>query len=87
MGDGLGATIMWRVEPVVHAGCQPQRHIAAVAERCRVRAIHEQIGERVRVSLDLEDLTVRYQPCCADYGVTGAGQSPGIHIDRPGTVL
>ena len=54
--------VIGRVEAVIHARRQPQREEAAVAVPLHQRGIAEQIEQRIRRALDLEQLGIR-DPC------------------------
>ena len=54
----LDARVVGRVEAVIHARRQPERHELAVAVRLDQRGIAEQVDQRVRRALDLVELAI-----------------------------
>ena len=78
---------MRRMEAVIHARCQPQRHIAAVAMRLDERRIAQQILQRVGKSLGLIELGAVDRAAGADDGVARADQDVGRAVDRARAVL
>src|SRR5262249_36779823 len=73
---------MWRMEPVVHAGSQPERDIRAVAVAGGKLRIANEIGNRVREALGLQDRAVEHLSGGADNAVARAGQDVRVVVDR-----
>ena len=71
-----------RMEAVVHRRGQAQRDVDAVAEVGRQRIAAEQIGQRVRHALGLEQLRALHIAAGADDGVAGAGDHVGAGVDH-----
>ena len=70
------------MEPVVHAGRQPQRHVAPVAVESFEHRIVEEIVQRVREPLGLNHDVAVDRPRGAHDGVAGAHQHVRVGIDR-----
>ena len=87
VGHLIDAAIMRRVEAVVHARGQPQRHVAAIAVGLDQVGIAQQLLERVGKSLDLIEIGAGDRAAGADDGVAGADQDVGAAIDRARAVL
>jgi hypothetical protein len=76
------AAIMRRVEPVVHARCDPQRGVGAIAELHRQRSVAEELLERVWEALCLESARALDATARAYDAVARAGDDRGVAVDR-----
>src|SRR5439155_1339467 len=71
--DPLDMSVMRRMEAVVHARGQPQRDEAPVAVLLHQLGVAEQVEQRIRRALDLEQLGIGDLAERADDAVAGAG--------------
>jgi hypothetical protein len=72
------------MEAVIHARSQPQRDILAVAIEVDSGWIEQQLVQRVRKSLRLDQLVTMNAPGRADDRVAGAGHHAWIGVDGTG---
>src|SRR5215467_8259135 len=87
VGHLLHPAIMRRMESVVHAGGQSQRHVPAIAVLFDKTAVTHQIVQRVRKALDLMHGGLSDRAAGADDGVTRAYENLRARVDRPFAVL
>ena len=87
VGHLFDPAIMRCMESVVHARCQSQRHVAAVATLLDQMGVAQKIVQRVGKALDLMEGGVSDGAAGADDRVTGAYQCVGAGVDRPSAVL
>ena len=87
VGDLVDAAIMRRVEAVIHARFQPQRHIAAVAMGFDSSRIAQQVLQRVRKTLGLIEFGAFDRAAGTDDRVARADQDVGRAVDRARAVL
>src|SRR6266436_3637731 len=78
---------MWRMESVIHARGQSQRHVATIPMQFDRIAVAHEIVQRVRKALDLIEGGVRDRAAGADDRVTRADENLRTGIDRPFAVL
>jgi glycosyltransferase involved in cell wall biosynthesis len=83
--DLVDAAVVRRVEPVIHAGLDAQRHVAAVAKGLRQRVVDEQVAQGVRKTLRLDQLALRHPAHGAHDRVARADHHAGVLVDRPRT--
>ena len=72
---------------MIHARCQAQRRIAAVAVSFDQIAVMQQVGERVRKTFGLVECRPRNRPTGADNGVAWTHQNFRRPVDRTRAVL
>ncbi len=73
------------MEAVVHACCQPERHVRAVCvlpDQLRIRS--QKACERVGKAFRLQQATLLEPAGCADYGIAGAHERRCARIKLPG---
>jgi hypothetical protein len=87
VGDLIDPAVVRRVEPVVHARGQPQRHVSAIGKSSSESVIAEQIRQCVGKSLDLVGRGAGDAAARADDRVTWTDENLGAAIDRARTVL
>ena len=83
VGDLLDAAVVRRVEAVVHAGRQPQRHVAGRRGRAldQLRIV-QQVVQRVGEPLGLDQLVALDRAAGAHDGVARADQDVRVGVDR-----
>ncbi len=75
------------VEPVVHAGREPQRHVGPRGELLRQRGVAQKFLQRVARALRLQRHPSFHRTAGADDGVAGADEDIGARIHRAGAFL
>jgi hypothetical protein len=81
ISDLVDSAVVWRMEAVIHTGCQPQSDVLAIAIELDEVRIDQQILQAVGKSLGLDHLAPVDPPAGADDGITGTGQVVGIAVD------
>src|SRR5215831_20381270 len=83
VSHALDTAVMRRMESMIHARRQPQRHVTAVAMPLDQLRRSQQVFQCVRKALDLEELGVLNRAQGTDDCIAGADDNIWIAIDRP----